>query len=633
MANSISNVCPDNDMLKGYITGRLEEDSAIALSSHLESCDNCQSKIDQFEQRPDTIVRALQRPVSEGSDADQRAVAKLMAGVLDGDSVAISSDKTATPKGPVSPGRFIEALRRSQLVEENQLDAILEILDQSKTSHLAQQLVQRNFITQFQAKALMRGKWKGLVIGGYVVMESLGEGGMGKVFKAKHRTMGRIICLKVLNRQGRKSPEIVERFQREARTIGALQHPNIVVAHDAGEEDGIPFLVMEYIQGIDLAKRVRKTGPLEIEMVRNIILKTAQALEYAHSSGVIHRDIKPHNLILDDEGKLTILDMGLARIASDPDEPSDVTTFASMTSSGAIMGTVDYMAPEQAMNSRKADHRADIYSLGCTMHFLLTAQPVFEGETVMEKLIAHREESLPKLNDRNREVSNGLNAIFHKMLAKNSADRYQSMAEVVADLEADAAGKQPTALLEIQTSNRRMATSAYMFPVAVASSLFLATVLIAFAVSSFIGQTEPEPISPIAKGPGNSEVPAVPPTEPPVETPGGRPDSPPVEPPTAPAPVKLKRNVMVVVPNFGFDPVAYKTLTHALDKHGVKYVTAALNKGKAISSDPKAHGNLHVKSSMYDYQSKHYDGIFFCGGEMTDLFPEDVQERARIEKC
>jgi len=273
---------------------------------------------------------------------------------------------------------------------------------------------------------------------------------MGQVYKARHDRMSRTVCLKVLRSVGRRSPEVVERFRREIKTHSALNHPNFVVAHDADEAEGIQFLVMEFIDGRDLSRRVKDDGPAPIDEALSVLRQTATALEYAHDQGVTHRDIKPHNLLVaesgDDAGQVKVLDMGLARFEPLLDGPTDSTTRASMTASGVIMGTVDYMSPEQALNSKNADARSDIYSLGCTMYFLLTGKTMFAGETLMEKIIAHREQPVPSLREQVSELSTGLDAIFQKMVARNPDNRYQTMKHLGEDLDACIAGRRPSAL-------------------------------------------------------------------------------------------------------------------------------------------------------------------------------------------
>ncbi len=231
-----------------------------------------------------------------------------------------------------------------------------------------------------------------------MILDKLGQGGMGMVLKARHRRMGRVVALKVMSPAAVKSKDAVKRFHREVQTAAKLTHPNIVTAFDADEAKGTHFLVMEYVEGDDLSQLVKKHGPMSVEQAIECIIQAARGLAHAHKEGVIHRDIKPANLLLDKHGVVKILDMGLARLESGLSDAAGVEG-AGLTQSGTIMGTVDYMSPEQAEDTRHADARADIYSLGCSLYYLLTGQAVYGGETMMKKLLAHRDAPLPSLAD------------------------------------------------------------------------------------------------------------------------------------------------------------------------------------------------------------------------------------------
>ncbi len=219
------------------------------------------------------------------------------------------------------------------------------------------------------------------------------------------------------------------RFQREAQAAAKLEHPNIVAAYDADDVGDVHFLVMQFIDGTDLATLVKTRGLLPVETAIGYTRQTATGLAYAHDQGVVHRDIKPSNLLLDKEGAIKILDMGLARI-----EPRDADseTQAQITTTGAVLGTVDFMSPEQAMNTKYADARSDVYSLGCTLWALLTGGPVYRGATVVEKLVAHREHPIPSLRDWRPDAPPAVDALFARMIAKRPDERMQSMSEVLA---------------------------------------------------------------------------------------------------------------------------------------------------------------------------------------------------------
>lgn len=291
---------------------------------------------------------------------------------------------------------------------------------------LIQELIKNQKLTKFQATLILQGKGRDLVLSNYVILEKIGEGGMGMVFKARHRKTGQVVALKVLSPAVTKKPTAVKRFLREVRAVSELDHTNIVASSDAGEDKGTHFLVMEYVEGTDLTRLVRKNGPLPVDQAVDIVLQAARGLSHAHEIGIIHRDIKPSNLLLDRQGVVKILDLGLALREDEDDSASQ-----QLTRDGSILGTCDYMAPEQALNSRSADQRSDIYSLGCTFYFLLTGQLMYGGQkSTMEKVMAHRESAAPALSG----VPSGVQAAYQKMVAKKPEQRWQTMKEVIAAL-------------------------------------------------------------------------------------------------------------------------------------------------------------------------------------------------------
>jgi len=338
---------------------------------------------------------------------------------------------------PITLDQFIENLTRSGLITADEVRTFQEGLtaaDQPQDAQaLARQLVKTGRLTRYQATAVYQGKVKGLVFGEYVVLDKLGEGGMGEVLKARHRRMDRLVALKILPAQKVDSPEAIRRFQHEVKAAARLMHPNIVAAHDAGEHQGIHYLVMEYVEGRDLAELVREHGTLSVPQATDCILQAARGLAYAHKHGVIHRDIKPSNLLLDHEGTVKILDMGLARL-DEPPSPAGPQA-ERLTQSGQVMGTCDYMSPEQAVDTHRADQRADIYSLGCTLYRLLAGKPPYQAETLIQVLFAHREAPIPSLRAARTDVPEALESIYQRMMAKRPEDRYQSAAELVSALE------------------------------------------------------------------------------------------------------------------------------------------------------------------------------------------------------
>lgn len=331
--------------------------------------------------------------------------------------------------------QLVENTAASGLVPDDELVSIAG-LAAGDPRELLRRLAAQGGLTHFQLTALNEGRGSSLRIGNYDILDRLGAGGMGTVFKARHRRMKRIVALKVLSEKLSENPLFVKRFQREVETIAALGHPNIVMAYDADEAEVGHFLVMEFVNGLDLAACVERDGSFPLTRAVDCILQAARGLAYAHSQGIIHRDVKPHNLLVDDSGTIKVTDLGLARLnhggagsASDAD----------VTMAGGVIGTADYMPPEQAVDSTTIDHRADIYSLGCTLHYLLTGRPPYSGSTIMGILLKHRDGDIPRLTTPRPETPPRLNDLFRRMLAKSPEQRVQHMTEVVAELQAIAA--------------------------------------------------------------------------------------------------------------------------------------------------------------------------------------------------
>lgn len=341
-------------------------------------------------------------------------------------------------RSDVSVEDFLKRLADSGILSPQQLKELpgTVVLDRVDNAHtLAAELVGHDLLTKWQSETLCGEAAEPLAIGDYLVLDHVGDGGMGRVFKARPKDSNRTVAVKLLHPQAASDDSAVRRFEREIEAATRLKHGNIVSTLGSGEHDGQPFLVMEFVSGRDLAALVRNDGPLPVGTAVDCILPTARGLEYAHGLGVVHRDIKPSNLLLSDKVEIRILDMGLARFTTSADqEPGLAQT--DITRTGMIMGTVDYMAPEQAANAKNADARSDIYSLGCTLHFLLTGEPPFKGETMMEVLLAHREQSAPSLRSRRDDVPESLEAIYQRMIAREPAERYESMSNVIADIEA-----------------------------------------------------------------------------------------------------------------------------------------------------------------------------------------------------
>jgi serine/threonine protein kinase/tetratricopeptide (TPR) repeat protein len=273
----------------------------------------------------------------------------------------------------------------------------------------------------------------------YRVLQLLGFGGMGSVYKAEHRKMERLVAIKVLNPELIQNATALQRFLQEVKAAAKLAHPNIVTAYDADEADGVHFLIMEYVDGVSLADLQRKRGRMPIARASECIRQAAIGLQHAFEKGMVHRDIKPQNLMLSAQGRVKILDFGLARFvresaAPSPALPDSKNQEPGLTLAGTIMGTPDYMAPEQATDARQADIRADIYSLGCTLYDLLAGQPPFPEGTIIQKVMAHHERRPRPLSSFRKDVPPELANIVAKMMAKNPAQRFQTPLEVARAL-------------------------------------------------------------------------------------------------------------------------------------------------------------------------------------------------------
>ena len=247
--------------------------------------------------------------------------------------------------------------------------------------------------------------------------------------------MQREVAIKLLMPRSAESTESIERFKREARAAAKLSHPNVVTALDAGVYNNQYYLVMEYVKGQSLGDIVKTQGAVRLDRALDFVIQAGQGIEYAHRQGVIHRDIKPSNLLLSDDGTVKVTDLGLSRVLQPDEKVTEVTKDGDgLTSSGMIMGTVDFMAPEQALTPRDADERADIYGLGCTLYFLATGGTVFAGDTPMARLIAHRETSAPKITDALPNAPKSLDRVLRRMLAKDPDNRYQTIGDALRDL-------------------------------------------------------------------------------------------------------------------------------------------------------------------------------------------------------
>ncbi len=360
--------CPQRDSLYEYSVGRLSGPQYEEVSAHLESCPECQSEITTLEDDGDTLIRQLRVPIDETFLKEP-------------------SFRAAVAQAHAIPQRLVRKRTDYSSVTPR-------------------------------------------VLGEYELLEELGRGGMGRVYRARHTKLDRIVAVKVLPRGRFESSRAIVRFEREMRAIGGLDHPHVVHAYDGREIEQMPVLVMEYVEGMDLAELVRRLGRLKPEDACELVRQAALGLQYANANGLVHRDIKPSNIMLSRDGNVKLLDLGLARFSTEP-------LVEEVTGAGQAMGTADYIAPEQVSDSRSADVRADIYSLGCTLYKLLVGRAPYSGPEyrgVHEKMNAHVHHPLPPIRGHIDGLPTGLVAVIERMLAKEPAERFATPDDVVEAL-------------------------------------------------------------------------------------------------------------------------------------------------------------------------------------------------------
>jgi serine/threonine protein kinase/formylglycine-generating enzyme required for sulfatase activity len=372
-----------------------------------------------------------------------RSCPTLSAAIADPESCRMSHDPTSSEDSlPVADLREVDRICRQfeaawRSGRQPKVEDYLGEISEPRRSHLQRELlsIERELAAAPRA-AVGRDALPaiqvdvGHVLGNYLLLDKLGQGGMGQVYKARHLRMDRVVAIKMVLAKAARSADAIARFQREVRAAARLSHPNVVTAFDADEASGIPFLVMEYVDGPDLASLVAEQGPLAVARTVDYVSQAARGLDYAHSQGVIHRDVKPRNLLVDREGRVKILDLGLAHVAGLAGAAAD-----GLTRTGQVLGTLDYVSPEQAFDARNVDARTDIYSLGCTLYFLLFGKAPYEADTPAKKMLAHRQHAIPYLRPVRPDVPEALDSLFQRMMAKEPAGRPRSLSEVITALE------------------------------------------------------------------------------------------------------------------------------------------------------------------------------------------------------
>ncbi len=340
---------------------------------------------------------------------------------------------------PKTTDELLDRVRKSGLIPPADLDeAVAALPGGLSPKDVLNRFAAERLLTQFQADRLGVGKYKGFCLGSYVILDKIGGGGMGQVFLAEHAEMRRNVAIKVLPLAAMGSPVTRERFLREARAAAALDHPNIVRAFDLSREGQMYYLVMEYVEGVSLQALVARTGKVPVMAAADYGRQIAEGLHHAHERGLVHRDIKPANLLLDRLGGMRILDLGLVRSS---DENSQLTN---VTAGGrSILGTPDYLSPEQALDSSSVDRRADVYSLGATVYFLLAGHTMFPEGRTAQKLMWQQWKDPPPIDRVRPDVPAQLAEILHTALAKKPSDRFQTSAEFADALAGWATGPNP----------------------------------------------------------------------------------------------------------------------------------------------------------------------------------------------
>jgi serine/threonine protein kinase len=335
---------------------------------------------------------------------------------------------------PSTLPEFLDLVRRSNLLTDAKLE---EVISRHRTTNSLPQtidpfaalLVRESLLTFFQAKQLKLGRYKRFTIGSkYRLLELIGAGGMGAVYLCEHTLMKRLVALKILPTEKLEDPSNLERFHREARAVAALDHPNIVRAYDIDLHEKLHFLVMEYVDGNSLQDIIARHGPMDPIRAAHYIAQSAVGLQHAHELGMVHRDVKPGNLLLDRTGVIKVLDMGLARFFNKSQD--NVTE---KYDDKCVLGTADYLAPEQAVSST-VDIRADIYSLGGTLYYMLTGQTPFPDGTIAAKLVAHQTREPRPITAYRSDVPDGILDVLAVMMAKEPSERYQEPIEVAEAL-------------------------------------------------------------------------------------------------------------------------------------------------------------------------------------------------------
>ena len=328
---------------------------------------------------------------------------------------------------------FMSHVTRSQLMTAGEIERALADFERAPEDdagvRFARQLIAQKKLTTYQARKLLNGAIRGFFLGGYRILRPLGEGGMGKVFLAEKEGTADLVAIKVRPpKKAAEEEQAIQRFRREMDLSRRVNHPNLARTIDVGRDDDVYFMILEYIPGVSLYQAVREDGggPLRVTDAARFFIKVLDGLEAAHRAGLVHRDLKPSNIMITPDGDARVLDLGLARATEDNSPP--------LTRPNLVVGTLDYISPEQIVNASSADCRSDLYSIGCTLYFTLAGRPPFDGGEIINKIFKQRMEDPEPLERVSRGVPAAFAAIVKKLMAKNPEERYQNCEELKADL-------------------------------------------------------------------------------------------------------------------------------------------------------------------------------------------------------
>ncbi|MEM8733142.1 MAG: protein kinase, partial [Planctomycetota bacterium] len=415
----VTNTCVPREDLKAYLAGWVDPESCESIEAHLADCNACEETIVSLESDPETLIECI-RTARRHDAPKPGSASSLHAQGTQGD-VSLGSPDDALS------GNVSEQASLSSAPVEAALAAAREMMNPGPD----------------EADSLstpLEGN-----IGAYELLRPIGRGGMGAVYLARHKQLGKEVAIKLLPARSLHHQHFAARFQREIRAAGGLQHPAIVQATDAGEHEGTQYLVMEYIDGLDLSRLGRCLGPMSVENACAVVRSVALGMSHAHAEGIVHRDIKPSNLMVGRDGAVKILDFGLARVGPWDEASAELTTV------GQLMGTLDYMAPEQAERADSVDYRADLYSLGATLYRLLCGRPPLSAAPDLSplaklRLLATTEP--PRLQTLRPDVPDALAEFVDSMLSRSPEDRPASAAHVAEFLESYANGTELPELVE-----------------------------------------------------------------------------------------------------------------------------------------------------------------------------------------